>query len=88
MIYTLRLSKEASKELARLDRPTLQRMTRRFEELCADPFEARISEPLTNKEGLRKSRIGGWRIIFRVIRDQSEVRIMTIARRGQVYQRM
>jgi mRNA interferase RelE/StbE len=66
----------------------MQRMKERFEELCADPFDARLSAPLTGQDGIRKSRIGGWRILFRVNRDQIEVRIMTIARRGQVYQRM
>jgi len=88
VIYALRLSSEASKELARLDRPTLQRMTQRFEELCVNPFDPRISAPLMDQDGLRKSRIGGWRILFRVNRDQIEVRIMTIARRGQVYKRI
>jgi len=85
VIYSLRLSNEAAKELARLDRPTLQRMTQRLEELRVDPFNARYSAALTNGDGLRKSRIGGWRILYRVNRDQIEVRVLTIARRGQVY---
>jgi mRNA interferase RelE/StbE len=63
-------------------------MVRRFEELRQDPFNSRISAPLTNKGDLRKSRIGGWRIIFRVDRGELSVLVLTIDRRGQVYKRM
>lgn len=85
MIYTLRLSDEAAKTLTRLDRPTLRRVTKRFDDLCSDPFDARLSAALIGQDGIRKSRIGGWRILFRVNLDHIEVRILTIARRGQVY---
>jgi mRNA interferase RelE/StbE len=60
----------------------------RLDQLAANPFDPRIAEPLTNKGALRKSRVGGWRIIFRVEREILEVPVITIARRGQVYQRM
>jgi mRNA interferase RelE/StbE len=86
--YGLHLSDRAAKDLDQLDRPTRLRVLERFEQLCADPFDARISALLTNQNGLRKSRIGGWRILFRVNPDPSEVRITTIARRGQVYKRI
>jgi mRNA interferase RelE/StbE len=88
VIYTVLLSSEAAKQLTRLDQPTLQRMKERLDQLRADPFDARLSAPLIGQEGLRKSRIGGWRILFRVNRDRIEVHILTIARRGQVYQRL
>lgn len=88
MIFKLAISNEAAKALARLDRRAKQRMAQRFEELRQDPFNARISAPLTHKDGLRKSRIGGWRIIYTLDRDELNVLILTVARRGQVYQRI
>ena len=88
MIFKLDISSEAQKVLNRLDRPTKKRMTQRFEELCQDPFELRLSAPLTSAGGLRKSRIGGWRIIFSVDSGRLVVYVVTVDRRGQVYQRM
>ena len=88
MIFKLDISSEASKALSRLDRPTKKRMTQRFEELCQDPFDPRLSSPLTNAGGLRKSRIGGWRIIFSVDHGRLVVFVVAVDRRGQVHQRM
>jgi len=87
VIYTIRLSNRAIKELDRLDTRTRERIRERLRELADDPFSVRLSEPLTNKGDLRKSRVGGWRIIFRVHDDVLEVSVVTIARRGQVYKR-
>lgn len=87
-MFDLRISDRAKKEYLRVDRSTRDRLEQRFEELRQDPFDARISSPLTSKEGLRKSRIGGWRIIFTVDRGELLVLIVTVARRGQVYHRM
>ena len=88
MIFSLDIASEASKVLSRLDRPTKQRITQRFEDLCRDPFDPRISAPLTNAGNLRKSRIGGWRIVFTVDRGRLVVFVVAIDRRGQVYHRI
>jgi mRNA interferase RelE/StbE len=63
-------------------------MMKRLEQLAEDPYDARLSAPLTNKSDLRKSRVGGWRIIFRVDGPNRELSVVTIERRGQVYQRI
>jgi mRNA-degrading endonuclease RelE of RelBE toxin-antitoxin system len=52
------------------------------------PSRHACSAPLTHQGGLRKSRVGGWCIIFTVDRDNSVVHIVTIERRGQVCQRI
>ena len=88
MTYTVRLSDRATKDLDRLDRDTRQRVLARLDELASDPYNPRLSSPLTNKDGQRKSRLGGWRVVYRVNRGVLEVFVVTIARRGQVYQRM
>jgi len=61
---------------------------RRLEQLAEAPYDARLSGPLTNREGLRKSRVGGWRIIFSVNEGDELLEVVTIERRGQVYQRI
>lgn len=78
MSYTLDLSDQAAKNLDRLDRPTRQRVAKRIDELVADSMGPRISRPLTGVGNLRKSRIGGWRIIFTVDRGRFAVYVVAI----------
>jgi mRNA interferase RelE/StbE len=76
---------EAEKILDRLDRPTEQRVRARFVQLAVDPFDSRLSAPLADRPGIRKSRVGGWRVLFTVDREAKVLYILTIGTRGQVY---
>ena len=59
MTYQVKLTREAEKMLDRLDRPAERRIRQRMVLLSEDPFDPRISSPLTERAGLRKSRVGG-----------------------------
>ena len=85
MSYEVRLSNRAAKDLDRLNRDTQQRILGRLEHLGANPYDPRFSGQLTNQEGLRKSRVGGWRILFSVDVPGQALNVVTIERRGQVY---
>ena len=78
---------EAEKVLDRLDRPTERRIRQRIVLLAEDPFDLRLSAPLTEREGLRKSRVGGWRILFTADRAAKVMYVLTVDTRGQVYKR-
>jgi mRNA-degrading endonuclease RelE of RelBE toxin-antitoxin system len=64
--YEIRLSHRAERDLDRLDKATQKRMLRRLGQLSEGPYDARLSAPLAGREGLRKSRVGAWRIIFQI----------------------
>jgi mRNA interferase RelE/StbE len=83
--YRVSVSHEAEKVLDRLDRPTERRIRTRFMQLAGDPFDPRLSTPLTERPGVRKSRVGGWRILFTVERDSNVIFVATVDTRGQVY---
>jgi len=83
--YRVVVAREAEKVLDRLDRQTEQRVRTRFVQLAEDPFDPRLSAPLTQRAGVRKSRVGGWRILFTVDRDAEVVYVLTVDTRGQVY---
>jgi mRNA interferase RelE/StbE len=83
--YRVFVSHEAEKVLDRLDRPSERRLRARFVQLGDDPFDPRLSAPLTERAGVRKSRVGGWRILFTVDRDAMVVNVVTVDTRGQVY---
>jgi mRNA interferase RelE/StbE len=83
--FRVSVAHEAEKILDRLDRPTEQRVRARFVQLADDPFDPRLSAPLTDRPGIRKSRVGGWRILFAVDREAKAVCIVSVDTRGQVY---
>ena len=85
MTYRIDVAREAEKVLDRLDRHTEQRIRQRIVLLAEDPFDRRLSAPLTEREGIRKSRIGGWRLLFNVDRATKVMYILTVDTRGQVY---
>ncbi len=85
MKYLVSVSHEAEKILDRLDRHTERRLRARFVQLGDDPFDPRLSAPLSDRPGLRKSRVGGWRILFTVDRDATAVNVVAVDTRGQVY---
>jgi mRNA interferase RelE/StbE len=83
--FRVRVAHEAEKILDRLDRSTEQRVRARFAQLAVDPFDPRLSAPLTDRPGIRKSRVGGWRILFSVDREAKAIYILTVDTRGQIY---
>ena len=85
MNYRVVIAHEAEKALDRMDRPTERRIRARFVQLAQDPFDSRLSAPLTERLGVRKSRVGGWRILFTVDRDAKVISVATVDTRGQVY---
>ena len=85
MNYRVSVSHEAEEVLDRLDRPTERRLRARLIQLADDPFDPRLSAPLTERAGVRKSRVGGWRILFTVDRDAKAINVATVDTRGQVY---
>lgn len=88
MSYRVDLSHRAARDLDRLSRDVQERMLKRLAQLAQNPQDARLSGPLTNQGSLRKSRVGGWRILFTVDDERRSLRVVTIERRGQVYQRI
>jgi mRNA-degrading endonuclease RelE of RelBE toxin-antitoxin system len=81
VIYAVRFSSEAEKELSRLDQTLRRRVIQRAELLSADPYNRRLGKPLKNTDRLRSSRIGAWRILYQVAQRETtgEVQIVAIA---------
>lgn len=88
MKFEVRLSDRAAKDIDRLNRKTQLRMLSRLDQIAEAPYEPQFSSVLSHQGGLRKSRVGGWRIIFSVDVGSKTVSVVTIERRGQVYQRI
>jgi len=83
--YRVVVAHEAEKVLDRMDRPTERRIRARLVQLAQDPFDPRLSAPLIERRGVRKSRVGGWRILYTPDRDLRTIFVLTVDTSGQVY---
>lgn len=86
-MYDIILSRQASRYLDRLDRTAQNRIVDRLDQLAEDPLGP-FTKPLTNAEGLLSSRVGTWRIVYRIDEAAQEVLVSDIAPRGDVYRRV
>lgn len=73
------------RNLDRMDQPAEQRIRNRIVHLAEDPFDPRFPARLTERAGVRKSRVGGWRILFAANRETRTLAVLTVDTRGQVY---
>jgi mRNA interferase RelE/StbE len=84
--YTYRLSRSAAKGAARLEPRWLRLVQRRLDQLCDDPRDPRLSRELVNRRGLRRSRVGEYRIVYQVDDEIRVLLIETIGPRGEAYE--
>lgn len=86
MSFTVRLYREASKALDRIDRPTRERIMKRLRELEQAPLDK--SKELKGVDDVRSSRVGDWRILYTVSEEQSVLHVWAVRSRGQAYRRL
>lgn len=85
MGYRIILAKDVVKTLDRLDRTTNERIKAKLRAIAEEPLDPRLSKTLKGIEGLRSSRVGGWRIIFTVDDETKAIYVLRISPRGQAY---
>jgi len=83
--YRVQLSLPAKKQLDRLDQVTARRLDSRLKELTFDPHSTRISKAVKMEPGQRTSRVGVWRIIYRVDEIKQEILVIAFRPRGKAY---
>jgi len=49
-----------------------------FVQLAEDPLDQRLSAPPTERAGVRKSRAGGWRVLFSANRKKKSLLVLTV----------
>ena len=79
-------TKTAENYYDRMEEVYKQRLQRAIRELEADPFSSKKVKKLHGElKGLYRYRIGRFRILYRIMEKDREVRILAIASRGDVY---
>jgi len=83
--YQVEVHHQAAKELKRLDRTTIRRIEAKIGELAQNPFNPRLSRQMETDPESRYSRVGDWRIIYRVNEEAGILDITAIRPRSGAY---
>lgn len=90
MRYELRLLREATKTLDRLDRRTEARIRKQLYALRENPFPHPGADikPLQGHPGWWRLRVGDWRVLYSISREEQVVHVAAILPRGQAYRQL
>lgn len=83
-MYSIELSKKASKELSKLHNPILKRLLEAIEKLRENPYPAACKK-LVDTDSLWRIRVGSYRIVYNVAEEIKIVTITRVAHRKDVY---
>ena len=86
-MYSIRILKAASRELARLDKPVAKRIVERIRWLAENLDQAKPIALKGELAGLYKLREWDYRIIYEIIRKENVILIHSIGHRREVYQK-
>lgn len=86
-MYHIRVLEEASRELARLDKPVGRRIAERINWLAANLDSIRPEALTGDLIGLYKLRVGDYRVIYEVIRNEKAIVIHAVGHRREIYRK-
>jgi mRNA interferase RelE/StbE len=82
--YLVALRSRAKREIRKLDRQTLARISKAIDSLCENPRPTGCLRVKTT-EGLWRIRVGDWRIGYEIDDEAREVTIITVGHRREFY---
>lgn len=86
MRYEIEWSQGALKDIRRLDKPLIARITRAIE-VFAETGRGDVKR-LTNADGAYRLRVGEWRVRFRLVHTEIQIMlIQAVLPRGEAYKR-
>lgn len=83
MSYSVKIKGSAQKALAKIARRDRLRLIAAIDQLAVEPL---TGSPLKGEfGGLRRLRVGDYRIVYEVIQDQLVILVVRVGQRGDVY---
>jgi len=86
-MYSLRILEEASRDLARLDKPVGCRIVERINWLSDNLNDIRLEPLRGDLIGLYKFRIGDYRVIYEIIHEEKTIVIHAVGHRREIYRK-
>ena len=85
MSYVVEFKRSANKELAHIPEPDRLRIVEAIRGLGENPHTGSVLRG--ELQGLRRIRVGAWRVLYKVDHEASVVSILRVARRRDAYRR-
>ena len=85
MGYSIRIKGSAAKELAQVANPDRLRIVNAIDRLAENPFLGSVLKG--DLRGLRRLRLGDYRVLYEIRNDELVVLVVRIAHRREVYRR-
>ena len=85
MPYAIRIKESAARELQRIERPDRERLIAAIDRLAENPFAG--SALKGELRGLRRIRVGDYRLIYEVGEQDLVVLVLRAAHRREAYRR-
>ena len=86
-MYRMRILEAAARELARLDKPVGHRIVKRINWLATNLDNIRPEALAGNLAGFYKLRVGDYRIVYEIFRDEQTIVIHAIGHRREIYRK-
>jgi mRNA interferase RelE/StbE len=86
--WTIKVSSHAERYFKKLDKKFRQRLRKELLALgdCENPMDHKDVKPLTGDlRGFYRLRVGGYRVIFCVLKEQKIIAVVNIVPRGDAY---
>jgi len=84
-VYKITYTTQAAKVLLKMPRNTANLIREKLDQVAVDPFASIANaKKLQGRAGYRL-RIGDWRVIYEINKDEVVIIVMKIATRGEVY---
>ena len=84
-MFRVSITSRAERELKRLDRPVKNRIVSAISALASDPRPPGCLK-VRSEEGVRRIRVGDWRVGYHVDDNVSEILVVRIAHRSDFYE--
>ncbi|QBQ53271.1 type II toxin-antitoxin system RelE family toxin [Nitrosococcus wardiae] len=85
MGYLLRIKGSARRELARIDKPQCERLIHAIDKLAVNPYRGSLLKG--ELSGLRRIRVGEYRVIYEIDGGKLTVLVVRVRHRRDAYRR-
>jgi len=86
-VYRIRILAAAARDLARLDKRIARRIVRRMQWLAANLEAVRLETLSGDLAGLYKLRVGDYRVLYEILREERTILIHAIGHRRDIYRK-